>query len=217
MTQRCNLLIGCDQVYYEQWGVNLLKSIHFFNPWITLHAHIVNPKKFTRLEYVNYTFVEKNFNSDKQKIGYLQSCRFIAVAEKFSNKDLVMTIDTDSICTREVEQEYFIQTAKNTTVLRHHKDKRWLAGMITFGQNNFKQDYLLELNKVNQENWAPFHDQNCLRRLSNYYDFNEQDKSRPWMKYGKNAEKGIFMTLKGDQKIANKYLEVYNSILQGVN
>ena len=217
MTQHCNVLIGCDQLYYEQWGILLLKSIKRYNPWMKLHVHIVNPnKKNDLLKDVDYSFETREFSSDQNKIGYLQCCRFLAVNNKFTNSDLVMTLDTDTICTRATSPEYFTETAKNITILRHHKDRRWLAGMVTFGQNDFRQQFVKQLHSLPVESWKPFHDQNALQDLSSTYQFVEQNDKDKWMKYGKNAEKGIFMTLKGNQKNAHKYLEVYNKIKMGI-
>ena len=47
--QPCNILIGCDQSYYEQWAINLVKSIQHFNPFVQCHVHIVNPDNYQKL------------------------------------------------------------------------------------------------------------------------------------------------------------------------
>ena len=44
--QHYNVLVGCDQKYYNDWAENLILSIRHFNPWLTCHVHIVNPKKY---------------------------------------------------------------------------------------------------------------------------------------------------------------------------
>ena len=50
--QPCNILVGCDQTYYDEWAVPLLKSINKHNPWINLHCHIVNPTVENSLEVI---------------------------------------------------------------------------------------------------------------------------------------------------------------------
>ena len=53
--QPCNILIGCDQNYYEQWAINLIKSIRHFNPFVQCHVHIVNPGNYQKIPNVEYT------------------------------------------------------------------------------------------------------------------------------------------------------------------
>lgn len=216
MMQPCNILIGCDQKYYDDWGVNLLKSIQYFNPWASLHVHIVNPADIEELDYVNYTYESRQFESDSQRVGYLQCCRFLAVADKFQDTDLVMTVDADSLCQKSVSQQYFIETASKITVLRHHKDKRWLAGMMTYGTRDFKKTYAEKIRALPIEQFAPFHDQTVLADMSNKFIFHEQDPENQWMRYGKSAHRGIFMTLKGNEKHSEKYLSVYRDVLNKI-
>ena len=214
--QRCNILIGCDHNYYANWAINLLRSIHHFNPWITLHCHVVNPEEIEPLPFVEYTFENKEFLSEENKIGYLQCCRFKAIAEKFKEKDLVMSLDADSICTKAFTQEEFIESANKITVLRHLKDQRWLAGMITYGTGTFKKDFIELLNEKPEDQWVPFHDQNVLAELSKKYKYYEQPPRLFWMSIGKNGNKSVFLTLKGNQKEKHKYLKIYNEFLKGV-
>lgn len=213
---RCNILIGCDQKYYDDWGINLIRSIKYFNPWITCHVHVVNPIDLKKIPGVEYTTEQKEFPNDTIKIGYLQSVRFLKVAEKFNDNDLVMTIDTDTICTRKTTPEEFISVASKITVLRHLKDYRWLAGLVTYGSAGFKKDFADRLLAKPFEQWAPFHDQNILDDLSKVYTFHEQEKLY-WMSIGKNGHRSIFLTLKGSQKFKEKYLMIYNSILNQIS
>ena len=210
--QRCNILIGCDQKYYNDWGINLIKSIRHFNPWITCHVHIVNSHQFEKINGVDYTTEERTFSSDTVKIGYLQSVRFLKVAEKFNDNELVMTLDADTICTRKTTPEEFTLAASKITVLRHLKDRRWLAGLVTYGEPGFKQEFADRLLSNPIEEWAPFHDQTVLDSLSNRFQFNEQQKLY-WMSIGKNVNRSVFLTLKGNQKIKDKYLNIYKEYL----
>src|SRR5210317_1926416 len=99
---RYNVLIGCDQNYFDQWAVPLLQSINHHNPWLNLHCHIVNPTKENTLDSVSITHEKKDFLNNESKISYLQSVRFLAVANKFRKNEHVITLDADSICTREI-------------------------------------------------------------------------------------------------------------------
>lgn len=211
--QHCNILIGCDQLYYDHWGVNLIKSIRHFNPWIKCHVHIVNPIGLEKIPDVSYTTEQRDFPNDIVKVGYLQSVRFIKVAEKFSDKDLVMTLDADTICTRKTTPEKFKEATNKITVLRHLKDQRWLAGLVTFGNAGFKQDFADRLLAKPINEWAPFHDQTVLASLSKDYKFYEQESRLYWMSIGKNGNQSIFLTLKGKQKEKEKYLNTYRKFV----
>lgn len=208
-----NILVGCDQEYHDRWANNLFATIKKNNPWITLHAHIVNPKKLKKIKDVNYTTKVIDFPNDKVKIGYLQACRFLAVAEKFEDKDMVMTLDVDSVCTKPTSPAEFEKAAKCITVLRHQKDNHWLAGFVTYGMAGFKKEVADLLYAKPLEEWASYHDQNVLTALSKKYTYNEQ-VNKYWMSVGKNTAQSVFLTLKGDQKHREKYLRTYRSIVE---
>lgn len=208
-----NVLIGCDQNYYDDWGINLIKSIRYFNPWISCHVHIVNPTHIEKIKNVDYTTEERIFSNDTVRIGYLQSVRFLKVAEKFTDKDMVMTLDADTICTRKTTPEKFKEVAKKITVLRHLKNKHWLAGLVTFGSPGFKQEFAARLLDKPLKDWAPFHDQNVLDELSKVYQFSEQPPRLYWMSIGRNGNQSVFLTLKGRQKEKDKYLSTYKKFI----
>ena len=202
-----NILIGCDQNYYDQWAVPLLASIQRHNPWINLHCHIVNPTKENFLEAVDITSEQIEFASDESKISYLQSVRFLAVADKFRKNERVITLDADSICTREIGQTAIQQLFKKQHVLKHHKEDRWLAGFVTFLDNGFRQEYAEQLRAVSVNKWKWGRDQTILNALADTYKFKQLDPL--WMAIGKNKNNSAFLTLKGDQKIKDKYLNIY--------
>ena len=209
----CNILIGCDQTYYNDWGINLILSIQRHNPFVQCHAHVVNPSnEFEKIKGVDYTFETKSFVNDTNRLGYLQAARFLAVAEKFNNTDLVMTLDADTICTRTFTGDDFTNVAKDVTVLRHLKDRRWLAGCVTFGTGNFKKEYSDKLKQLPVNEWEFGEDQKILPTLEAKYQYKEINGQ--WMSIGKNGRNSIFLTLKGNQKIKDKYLKIYKGYLK---
>ena len=208
---RYSILIACDQKYYEDWGVNLLKSTHFHNPWLTLRCHIVNPGKFNKLDFVEYTTEDLLFENETSRISYLQSARFIAVS-KISTTEFVLTLDCDTICTRSFTRTDFLKLFEKQYVLQHPKDFRWLAGLVAFSNNNFRIAYANRLNELPTSQWEWGRDQNILAVLSNEYNFEPVNKS--WMAIGKNKNDSAFLTLKGDQKVTYKYLKIYNNYLR---
>jgi len=209
--RHCNILIGCDQKYYDEWAINLLQSINRHNPWINLHCHIVNPTVENSLDNVSITTEKREFLNDESKISYLQSVRFLAVAEKFKLTDQVITLDADTICTRRIGRVATKRLFEKQHILKHHKDNRWLAGFVTFNDSEFRQELYKELNSVPVDKWRWGRDQLILNKLAN--DFNYEPLHKLWMAVGKNRTHSAFLTLKGEQKYTEKYLNVYRKYL----
>ena len=205
---RYNVLLGCDQKYYDEWAVPLLKSIHHHNPWISLHCHIVNPTVENSLDNVNITTEKREFLNSDTKIAYLQAVRFLVAAEKFSNNENVVTLDADSICTRPIIEPTEIENLfQKQYVLQHHKEDRWLAGLVVFNQNGFRQELNKELTSIAFDNWQWGRDQIVLNTFAN--EFNFQSVGNQWMSIGKNKTNSVFLTLKGNQKVKEKFLINY--------
>jgi hypothetical protein len=209
--QPYNILVGCDQTYFDKWAIPLLQSIQRHNSWINLHCHIVNPTKVNTLDSVDITHEHIDFVSDETKISYLQSVRFLAVADKFRKNERVITLDADSICTREIGKTAIERLFEKQYVLKHHKENRWLAGFVVFNDNGFRQEYARELNRIPVDNWKWGRDQTVLNQLANDYKFEKLDPL--WMAIGKNRNSSAFLTLKGEQKETDKYLNVYRKYL----
>lgn len=205
----CNILIGCDQVYYNNWGINLLKSIQYFNPWVKLHCHIVNPNDHISLKFVDYTYEDISFPTEDCKISYLQACRFLIANKKFKKNDIVMTLDADTICTKSFDRNNFLELFKKNTVLQHPKDGRWLAGLVCLGSGIIRSDFSNMLLEEPLETWLFGRDQLVLEKLSQEYNFGPVSKE--WISIGKNGLGSVFLTLKGNQKYTEKYLSIYEN------
>lgn len=209
-----NILIGCDQAYYDDWTITLLRSINYHNPWISLHCHIVNPKNTLELDFVNYTYEEKTFVNNDSKIGYLQAVRFLAADKYFNKNQCVLIIDADSVCTKSFTKEEFLDLFKHNTILQHFKEGRWLAGFVAFDQSNIRKEYATLLMSDNVEIWVPGRDQDILAKIADKYKF--YPASKKWISIGKNRLGSIFLTLKGDQKYSKKYLPLYQQYKEDI-
>jgi len=207
--QRCNLLISCDQIYYTDWAINLLKSIKYYCPNLHLHCNIINPDYKNEIEGVNYYYEEKDFNNDNSKISYLQSSRFIKVAD-FDIQEKFVTIDTDTICTKKFDVTELISVIDRTSILKHRKKDRWLAGFVSFTNNNFRKEFRELLFKDPIDSWLPGRDQIVLDQLANKYNYTVLDGD--WMSIGKN-DNSVFLTLKGEQKYTDKYLSKFKGFI----
>lgn len=202
-----NIIIGCDQSYFDNWAKNLLYTVNKHCPFIKLHCHIVNPTRNNNLPYVDITSENINFSNDIAKISYLQSVRFIVAYEKFNKTDKVFSLDCDTICTRPIFKNNLNELFKQQYVLQHMKDKRWLAGFVTLANYEFRLELYKRLTSVeiNDREWG--RDQIILDTLKDEFKF----KPLPleWMSIGKNKNNSVFLTLKGEQKTTDKYLSWY--------
>jgi hypothetical protein len=209
-----NILIACDSKYYDKWAVNCLKSIKKCSSDINLHVVIVNPDKNKELPGVNYYYEQIEFSNEDSKIAYYQAARFLKCAELFPNAELVMTIDCDSLCTEKFSQIELAELCTRISVLRHHKTSRWLAGLITFGTTSeFRNEFRNKLLELPISKWKPGYDQKVLGSLEEKYKFTESVPG-DWIGFG--YKKGKFITLKGEQKFAHKYISIYNKELKSI-
>jgi hypothetical protein len=209
-----NLLIACDKHYYETWGINFLKSLRLRAPWLALHCHLVNVSETITLKNVDYSYETTSFVDDKQKLAYLQSVRFLAVANKFKNDESVITVDCDSLCVKSFSEEEFSTLFEKQYVLQYLKDDRWLAGFVTFKDNYFRQKYAKELLKKPINDWPPGWDQDVLKEISEKHNFVKlEDK---WISVGKYRN-AIFYTTKGSQKFKERYIVLYNNFMKEIN
>lgn len=211
MTSKYNMLIGCDQDYFNTWAKPLLISLQKYKNDINLHCHVVNPDIENFIEGVDITYENLEFVSTESKISYLQSVRFLVAEEKFNKRDKVFTVDADSVCTRKIEKAELENLFLENYVLRHPKDARWLAGFVVLSDPSFRNTYANELKEAPLERWRFGRDQLILNQMSTMFKF----KSLPvsWMSIGKNRNNSVFLTLKGSQKIDNKYLDNYKTYL----
>ncbi len=208
-----NIFIACDGLYYTQWGINCLRSIQHHVPWIKLTAHIVNPTDVNELPGVRYFYEEQLFENDSSKISYYQAVRFVKCAEYFANNELVMSIDCDTVLMRSFSPQEFQKITEIVSVQRHQKDKRWMAGLVTYGTNNFRQRFREELLKEPFNTWIYGKDQDVLEVLNKEFEYNKLMVG-DWMSFGRGG--GTFLTLKGDQKTSEGYLNNYKQGLQNI-
>ena len=202
------LLISCDTDYYNRWAVNLIRSLKKFVPWINIHVLIINPTNISKMDNVHYHFEELTFLNNENAVAYYQASRFLKCYEIFPNDELVMTIDCDSLCTQSFSRQDFENACSIISVLRHHKTNRWLAGLVTFGSSShFRKEFRDRLLEKSIVDWKPGYDQDVLKSLEEKYIFTESIPG-DWIGFG--YKKGKFITFKGEQKTASKYISIYN-------
>jgi len=207
-----NILLACDSSYYNTWTKNCINSIQKLVPWVTVTVVIVNPINIQELPNVKYIYDYIKFENETSKISYYQAVRFLKCADIFSNNELVMTIDCDTILTTPFSEKEFKSVCETIHIQRHQKDIRWMAGLVTYGQdNNFRKRLQQELLSQPINEWTYGWDQHVLNMLSQEFRYKKLMVGE-WMSFGRG--KGTFLTLKGDQKTSKGYLNNYN---QGLN
>ena len=211
-----NILLACDSAYYDTWAINCTRSIQKFTPWINVHIVIVNPKNsYHKISGVNYYEDVIDFPNESCKIPYYQAVRFLKCAELFPNDEFVMTIDCDTLCTKEFTKEELHKIISTIHVQRHQKDVRWMAGLVTYGNNSkFRNEFRESLLSLPIEKWEYGRDQDVLNLLDEKYHYTRLNVGE-WMSFGRG--KGIFLTLKGTQKVSGKYLPNYLEKLEKIN
>ena len=131
-----NILLACDSNYYQTWTINCIQSIQKYAPWIKITVVIVNPNNINEIPNVKYVYDNVEFSNEDSKIAYYQAVRFIKCTELFSDSDLVMSIDCDTVLTKPFSEEEFKKLCSNISVLKHHKADRWMAGLVTYGNTD---------------------------------------------------------------------------------
>lgn len=210
-----NLLIACDSNYYTTWAKECIESVCRLVPWLNITVIVVNPKSVKEIKNVRYVYDYVEFPNEESKVAYYQAVRFIKCSELFPNNELVMSIDCDTLLSSAFTKDEFSQVCSKIHVQRHHKADRWMAGLVTYGNDSVFRNKLRErLVSIPLENWKYGWDQTVLNGLAkefNYIPLLVGD----WMSFGKG--KGKFLTLKGNQKISKKYLNIYNKIKEQTN
>ena len=209
-----NLLIACDAEYYSKWAVPCINSIRKLVPWLSVTVVIVNSTNLVEIEGVRYVYDHQKFVNEDSKVAYYQALRFIKCADLFPNNELVMSIDCDTILTKQFSQESFKKLCSNVNVLRHHKADRWMAGLVTYGNtNHFRKKIKDHLLSIPIEQWNYGWDQTVLNQLSDEFNYTPIEVG-DWMSFGKG--RGKFLTLKGSQKVKEKFLNNYNTVIKEI-
>jgi hypothetical protein len=210
-----NILLACDSSYYSLWAINCINSIKKQVPWINITVVVVNPENIEELPNVRYVYESVDFPTEKSKIAYYQAVRFIRCYDLFPNGELVMTIDCDTVLQKSFTENEFKDVCSTIHVQRHQKANRWMAGLVTYGADSiFRKNIKETLLSKSLDEWEYGWDQLILNTLDAEHNYKKLEVG-DWMSFGKG--KGKFITLKGNQKIKEKFLENYNKILETID
>lgn len=208
-----HILLSCDQTYYQEWAMNCARSIKHHAPWMQITVNIVNATTAVeKISGIRYHHTEIDLADFSSPVAYYQASRFLVADELFEDKDHVMVLDCDTVCTRPFPPEDFEEICSQVSVLWNQKSCSWLAGLVTLGSSlDFIREYKRQLLLTCPSRWSYGHDQVVLKNLSQQFNFSPVVRDQ-WISVGKGP--GIFLTLKGSQKRKTKYLEQFQQKLQ---
>lgn len=156
------IYVSCDDLYYTQHVVPLLKSILLQVDFVCVHVHVItykdtpevvnNPRVSFSWETIDSSFINSiELNPTtyldakdilettdpyqiKEKV-YFSCARFLRCAELFNPDQYVLQIDADSILNRPFTKEDFVALTETTRGMRKPKDpSKIMAGCISFGR-----------------------------------------------------------------------------------
>lgn len=207
---------AADEIYFDDFGKALAKSLKAKASWANIHVHLYNPRS-DQLEWCAKHHITASFetvNKTDPNFSTICACvRFIRIPEIFSPTAKIIAFDCDVIANKDIPKSKFNDDTVCSKVTVK-KNGRALASAISFGPDSFRffyRDALLE--KFNKDEIYWFLDQDILDRLI-------ADKKVETMSFGnwtgtKMTENQIIWTAKGSRKFENeqysKLLNYYNS------
>jgi hypothetical protein len=200
-----NLLLGCDGLYYQMYGINFIHTLKRHAAFLKIHIVVVNPtSNINQIKDVNYIFEIKTFSTDEEKIGYLQCVRFLKCNELFPNSERVITMDVDTLCNKNITEEKILSISESIHVLKFKE--KWLAGLVSFGNlPHFRQALQQELSSVPQTSWRPGFDQLKLRELEKRFLYNPVNVGSEWVTFNSRKFESFFTTFKGERKFNDSF------------
>jgi hypothetical protein len=216
------IYFSCDDVYYVEYGIPLIKSIIKQIPWITVHCHLmlrdgsISLFKHKRVTYtyerVTNSFIEsipkpKIMKYGQQKdplIVYYACARFLHIDKLFQTHQHVLQIDCDSLLFNPFPQEAFEVLTNTVKCMRKPKaPDKIIASAISLGTGipgqKFREELALKLYKqINEFGAYWFVDQDVLQDIFNNSDY----ASMPmlWNTWSFKKKDAYFRTGKGDKK-----------------
>jgi hypothetical protein len=198
---------AADSIYFNLYGMALIKSLKSNATWANIHVHLFNPTpddiKWLRDNKNTYSFESVNPKISEIKT-YYACVRFVRIPEIFSNNTRIISLDADGVAVRPITKEKFLSDTNVSKVLWREKQKQSLASSIIYGPDNFRFRYADILKKhFLTDDFKWFLDQNVLDQMiknNEVKTFTERDWGN--RKIGKNT---LIWSAKGDKKLNNEF------------
>lgn len=230
------IYVSCDDHYYIQHVVPLLKSIILQVDFVHVHVHgitydevmnkIDNPRITFSWEKIDNDFINsiklnpKTYSdaqniletSDayniKEKI-YFSCARFIRSAELFNPTQYVLQIDADSILNSPFTKESFIELTEHTRGMRKPKDpSKIMAGCLSFGRGQPGIDFRKKLSQLIIEEFekGAYWFMDQTCIKKAFENIEFETIEQRWCSWG-IKKRDIFSTAKGKKKSKPRYLD----------
>lgn len=135
---------AADNLYLDQYGKALAKSLKKYAPWSNIHIHIFNPTP-DQLEWCSENNITCSYESVDTTINELRTyyacVRFIRVPEIFSAACRVISLDCDGIVIKPITKDKFINDTNISRVLWREKKQTSLASSVFYGPDDFRVLY----------------------------------------------------------------------------
>lgn len=193
---------AADNIYFDLYGKALALSLLDRAPWSKIHVHFYNQtieqKDWCERKNISYS----NDIIDRNNLEFRTLCaciRFIRIPEIFEQSARIIAFDCDVIAKNIIPKEKFIEDTKISKVTLR-KGNRSLASAITFGNDNFRNDFrdrLLKNFEIDNIYW--FLDQDVLDEM-----LQEEKVATMRSDWGgtKMLDGQMIWTAKGDRKIS---------------
>jgi len=224
------IYFSCDEKYYEEYAVALIKSIIYQMDWISVHCHVItkNPnitfEEFPRTTH-SYEIIDQEFlNSipfkDNGPIGkyglivtpeilYYSCARFMQVDKIFNEHHHVLQVDCDSLLYQPIPQEQFLWATSTPRAMRKPKSPdKIMASIVSFGAgivgNEFRKSLATKLFNAFSQNAYWYIDQVVLKEEFDQTDF----ESLPftWNSWNLKKNNSYFKTAKGNKKSEETFI-----------
>jgi len=217
---------SCDDIYYQNYGLALIKSILNQIPWITIHCHLLlkNDVSLYKHKRISYTFeritesfiknipegkIVKN-GQKKDKLTVYYSCaRFLQIHKLFKPHQHVLQIDCDSLLFKEFNQEAFQSITHTVKCMRKPKRPEIIiASALSLGTGEKGQSFREQLSdklykKISEYGAYWFVDQDVLQDIFN--NSNYTDMPLLWNTWSFKKKDAYFRTGKGNKKESNLF------------
>lgn len=220
------IYFSCDETYYTEYGIPLIKSIIYQIPSIGVHCHIIkkdsnfNPIPFDRTTYtweiIDDTFLSTiplvesqttgKYNKEKTaEIVYYSCARFMQIDKIFSANHRVLQIDCDSILWQSFPLADFLEVTSEVKAMRKPKSpEKLIASAISFGHgiegHRFRKMFAETLTDAFSKRAYWFVDQDVMQKV---FNFPFHPIPIFWNTWSFKKRAGYFRTAKGDKKTNN--------------
>lgn len=134
---------AADNIYFDLYGKALALSLLKHAPWANIHVHFYNrtDAQAAWCDKKGVTHTNDVLDRNHPEFRTLCACiRFARIPEIFDQSARILAFDCDVIANNTIPLEKFLEDT-NTSKVTLKKGNRALASTVTFGQDNFRNEF----------------------------------------------------------------------------